>query len=241
MSCELCWLCLISRWRHQQDLGGISCLYPLCTPHSIHQLVATRGSCGAELVICRGPQPLTGRSMWPFYCDTPLLLFVDPSFEMDPQRSLPHLLMALRLRQRVWWWGWRRKGWWVVAVGARSRVPWGCRGVIWSWNFGIGLFVGSIVMWWRGWWRGPIPLCELPYGIPLFLECIGQAKTIDPWKSRWRLHRNDRSNEGLNQKNVDSFAQPCHDKGIDKRTWLNLNRDFSSKNELYRKLIIGPK
>ena len=157
VSCESCWLCMISRWRHQQDLGSMSYLHTLCTPHTIHQLVATRGSCGAELVICRGPQPLTGRSMWPLYCDTLLLLFVDPSFEMDPQRSLPHLLMALRLRQRVWWWGWGRKGWWVVAAGARSRVPWGCRGVIWSWNFGIGLFVGSIVMWWRGWGRVRIP------------------------------------------------------------------------------------
>ena len=53
------------------------------------------------------------------------------------------------------------------------------------------------------------------------------------WKSRWRLHRNDRNNEGLNQNSVDSFVQASHDKGIDKGTWLNLNRDYSSKNELY--------
>ena len=125
MSCELCWLCMISRWGHQQDLGNVSHLHTLCAPHSMRQLVATRGTCDVELVICRGPQPLTGRSMWPLYCDTLLLLFVDPSFEMDPQRSLPHLLMALRLRQRVWWWGWGRKGWWVVAAGARSRGSWG--------------------------------------------------------------------------------------------------------------------
>ena len=172
---------MISRWRHQQDLGGISYLHTLCSPHSIRQLVVTRGICDVELVICRGPQPLTGRSMWPIYCDTLLLLFVDPSSGMDPQRSLPHLLMALRLRQRVWWWGWGRKGWWVVAAGARSRGPWGCRGVIWSWNFGIGLFVSSIVMWWRGWWRGPIPLCELPYRIPSFLECTHQMESNKPY------------------------------------------------------------
>ena len=149
---------MISRWRHRRDLCDMSCLYPLYTPHSVHQLVVTRGSYGAELVICRGPQPLIGRSMWSVYCDTLLLLFVYPSFEMDPQRSLPHLLMALRLRQRVWRWGWGRKGWWVVAAGARSRVPWGCRGVIWSWYFGIGLFVGSIVIWWREWGRVQIPV-----------------------------------------------------------------------------------
>ena len=125
MSCELCWLRMISRWRRQQDLGSMSYLHTLYAPHSMHQLVVARGSCGAELVICRGPQPLTGRSMWPLYCDTLLLLFIDSSFEMDPQRSLPHLLMALRLRQRVWWWGWGRKGWWVVATGTRSRGSWG--------------------------------------------------------------------------------------------------------------------
>ena len=125
MSCELCWLRMISRWRRQQDLGNMSYLHTLYAPHSVHHLVVTRGSCDVELVICRGPQPLTGRSMWPFYCDTLLLLFIDPSFGMDLQRSLPHLLMALRLRQRVWRWGWGRKGWWVVATGTRSRGSWG--------------------------------------------------------------------------------------------------------------------